>query len=284
MQQYNYHGESTQAPRDYGEGHPSEMANEQYQNYTSHHYPQTSSSAPVFPNSQPYYNARLSGQYPVHDSQYYTEGYQIPSYPQQSHGPWYPEVGGPDTNQANWPGNAHPEVLPQYPSQHYNSFDNNSGQLANQGAFGVSQVPHGTTMGPGGHSSQRRCSRCHTTTTNSWGQDPTTGELLCYPCASHRQQRHMPGPSEQATQSIGSGSGMRSQSSKAGQKCTHCGTTNTQTWRRDKDKNLICNACGVYAQVLGKERPLSLAPSVYKPRPKSQNSQNIRFKYYDPNS
>ncbi|KAK7456503.1 hypothetical protein VKT23_010754 [Stygiomarasmius scandens] len=274
---YNHNGEG-QVPRNYGEGYPSGMGNEQYQNYMSEHYMQTSSSAPIFPNT---YDSGSSGAYPPHDSQYnYAQGYPQPSYSQQSHGAWdgYPQSTGPAPNQAYW-SNANQGMPSQYSSQHSSFFDDSVAQVARQGNPLSSRG-----MGNEGNYSQRSCMRCHTTTSNSWGQDPRTGELLCSACALHRQQRYSTssssGQTSQNTESRSSSG--RAQSSKAGQKCTHCGTTDTMTWRRDKDKNLICNACGVYAQVLGKERPLSLAPSVYKPRPKSQASQNIRFRHYNP--
>jgi hypothetical protein len=39
-------------------------------------------------------------------------------------------------------------------------------------------------------------------------------------------------------------------------------------WRRSKTGAQVCNACGVYARLRGKERPLSLRRNKIKPRTK----------------
>merc|ERR1712179_586784 len=42
--------------------------------------------------------------------------------------------------------------------------------------------------------------------------------------------------------------------------CTNCHTTRTPSWRRSKEsKQLLCNACGLYAKLHGKDRPFAKA-------------------------
>ncbi|KAJ7430752.1 hypothetical protein B0H11DRAFT_2134285 [Mycena galericulata] len=53
-----------------------------------------------------------------------------------------------------------------------------------------------------------------------------------------------------------------------GPKCSHCLTRQTSVWRRSKTGAQVCNACGVYARLRGKERPLSLRRNKIKPRTK----------------
>ena len=40
--------------------------------------------------------------------------------------------------------------------------------------------------------------------------------------------------------------------------CANCGATSTPMWRKDKDKNLSCNACSLYFKLRGCARPASL--------------------------
>ncbi|KAJ7851194.1 hypothetical protein B0H13DRAFT_2284690 [Mycena leptocephala] len=53
-----------------------------------------------------------------------------------------------------------------------------------------------------------------------------------------------------------------------GPECSHCHTHQTSVWRRNKDGDQVCNACGVYQRLRGKERPLSLRKNKVKPRAK----------------
>ncbi|KAI8339018.1 hypothetical protein BC941DRAFT_421870 [Chlamydoabsidia padenii] len=48
--------------------------------------------------------------------------------------------------------------------------------------------------------------------------------------------------------------------------CTHCETTNTPLWRRNKAGLPLCNACGLFFKLHGKDRPLSLKTDVIKKR------------------
>lgn len=42
--------------------------------------------------------------------------------------------------------------------------------------------------------------------------------------------------------------------------CANCGTTSTPSWRRCPDgKELLCNACGLYAKLHGRPRPFKMA-------------------------
>ncbi|KAJ7272164.1 hypothetical protein C8J57DRAFT_1318026 [Mycena rebaudengoi] len=49
-------------------------------------------------------------------------------------------------------------------------------------------------------------------------------------------------------------------------KCSHCGTHHTSVWRRSKSGAKLCNACGVYARLRGRDRPLSLRRNKIRPR------------------
>lgn len=53
-----------------------------------------------------------------------------------------------------------------------------------------------------------------------------------------------------------------------GPQCSHCQTRKTSVWRRSKTGQKLCNACGVYSRLRGKDRPLSLKRNKIKPRTK----------------
>ncbi|KAJ7908125.1 hypothetical protein B0H13DRAFT_2017423 [Mycena leptocephala] len=48
--------------------------------------------------------------------------------------------------------------------------------------------------------------------------------------------------------------------------CSHCHTHRTSVWRRSKTGAKLCNACGVYARLRGRDRPLSLRRNKIRPR------------------
>ncbi|KAJ7465775.1 hypothetical protein B0H11DRAFT_2307769 [Mycena galericulata] len=48
--------------------------------------------------------------------------------------------------------------------------------------------------------------------------------------------------------------------------CSHCHTHRTSVWRRSKSGAKLCNACGVYARLRGRDRPLSLKRNRIRPR------------------
>ncbi|KAI9226874.1 MAG: hypothetical protein DHS80DRAFT_4408, partial [Piptocephalis tieghemiana] len=40
--------------------------------------------------------------------------------------------------------------------------------------------------------------------------------------------------------------------------CMNCSTSKTPLWRRDTSGRNLCNACGLFLRLHGRERPLSL--------------------------
>ncbi|KAJ7088779.1 hypothetical protein B0H15DRAFT_1022305 [Mycena belliarum] len=115
----------------------------------------------------------------------------------------------------------------------------------------------------------KQCSHCHATTTPLWRRDPVTQDTLCNACGLYKQQRHAARPRElieadhddSGDEEDGGGGG-------DGPECSHCHTRQTSVWRRNKEGDHVCNACGVYQRLRGKERPLSLKRNKIKPRAK----------------
>lgn len=48
--------------------------------------------------------------------------------------------------------------------------------------------------------------------------------------------------------------------------CTNCHTLKTPLWRKDRDGNTLCNACGLFLKLHGTTRPLSLKTDVIRKR------------------
>ncbi|KAJ7616466.1 hypothetical protein FB45DRAFT_841322 [Roridomyces roridus] len=133
-----------------------------------------------------------------------------------------------------------------------------------------------TTPPPGiapAHTSTRpkkECFHCHVTSTPLWRREPTTQRPLCNACGLYLQQRNRLRPQEliDADNDEPSEEDRIPDSEWTGPMCSHCGTRNTSVWRRSKEGAQVCNACGVYQRLRGKERPLSLKRNKIKPRTK----------------
>jgi len=125
----------------------------------------------------------------------------------------------------------------------------------------------------------KSCAHCHTTTTPMWRREPQTARPLCNACGLYMQQRNMrrpqelidadgPSPSSHSPSSDPSSASSSSALPYDGPECSHCHTHITSVWRRNKAGDQVCNACGVYLRLKGKERPLDLAQKRNKIKPR----------------
>ncbi|KAJ7636343.1 hypothetical protein FB45DRAFT_788551 [Roridomyces roridus] len=115
---------------------------------------------------------------------------------------------------------------------------------------------------------KKECFHCHVTSTPLWRREPTTQRPLCNACGLYLQQRNRLRPQELIDADIDDGEPEVPDELYTGTKCSHCGTRHTSVWRRNKEGAQVCNACGVYQRLRGKERPLSLRRNKIKPRTK----------------
>lgn len=114
----------------------------------------------------------------------------------------------------------------------------------------------------------KRCSHCKATQTPLWRRDPSTFKPLCNACGLYLQQRNRLRPQVLIDADTDDGTDEVEDLNYTGPKCSHCGTHQTSVWRRSKTGAQLCNACGVYARLRGKPRPLSLKRNKIKPRSK----------------
>ncbi|KAJ7636437.1 hypothetical protein FB45DRAFT_741827 [Roridomyces roridus] len=128
-------------------------------------------------------------------------------------------------------------------------------------------VPSGTS-GPASTRPKKECFHCHVTSTPLWRREPSTQRPLCNACGLYLQQRNRLRPQELIDADIDDGEPEVPDELYTGPKCSHCGTRQTSVWRRNKEGAQVCNACGVYMRLRGKERPLSLKRNKIKPRTK----------------
>ncbi|PPR04847.1 hypothetical protein CVT24_007235 [Panaeolus cyanescens] len=114
----------------------------------------------------------------------------------------------------------------------------------------------------------KSCSHCRATSTPLWRRDPSTMKPLCNACGLYLQQRNKLRPQELIEADDDGSTEEESDPNYVGPECSHCHTHRTSVWRRSKTGDQLCNACGVYARLRGKPRPLSLKRSKIRPRSK----------------
>ncbi|KAJ7629569.1 hypothetical protein B0H17DRAFT_1109717 [Mycena rosella] len=116
---------------------------------------------------------------------------------------------------------------------------------------------------------KKSCFHCHVTSTPLWRREPSTQRPLCNACGLYLQQRNKLRPQALIDADIDDDDTPQIPDEEyTGPKCSHCLTRQTSVWRRSKTGAQVCNACGVYARLRGKERPLSLRRNKIKPRTK----------------
>ncbi|KAJ7806610.1 hypothetical protein B0H14DRAFT_2875410, partial [Mycena olivaceomarginata] len=210
------------------------------------YYPQSSGSKNV-PHSN---YSSLSNAVPTHQltaSPGYHNGTQ--PYPQASASHDYSSCPNTSAYNSQYPSTQPPysSSVPAYnPSQY-------AGNYSSSGLYAGQYAP-GTMVDPG--ASIKQCYNCGTMSTPLWRRDPHD--------AAHPHTRHKPCPqalidaeNEQEDPHMGGGGD--------GPQCSHCFSRMTSVWRRNKDGEQVCNACGVYYRVNGRERPLLITPSKVKP-------------------
>ncbi|KPM06304.1 GATA-binding factor 2-like protein [Sarcoptes scabiei] len=66
--------------------------------------------------------------------------------------------------------------------------------------------------------------------------------------------------------------------------CSNCGTLTSSMWRRTANKQVACNACGLYYKLYGVNRPLEMRKDIVYPRNRYSKLNGIQAKSKVPNS
>ncbi|KAJ6587274.1 hypothetical protein B0H10DRAFT_815522 [Mycena sp. CBHHK59/15] len=167
------------------------------------------------------------------------------------------------------------EYMPYSPPSPYSSTTSSSPSpsyfLSPSTTSSASSSPPTSRRGSAGQegSPKKSCFHCHVTSTPLWRREPSTQRPLCNACGLYLQQRNKLRPQELIDADIDDDDTPQiPDEDYTGPKCSHCLTRQTSVWRRSKTGAQVCNACGVYARLRGKERPLSLRRNKIKPRTK----------------
>ncbi|KAF5334380.1 hypothetical protein D9611_013576 [Ephemerocybe angulata] len=164
-----------------------------------------------------------------------------------------------------------PSPPPMYQDSHISPSASLEGRATSAShAMGMGGA-HASTRGGAGSANLdpnvKRCSHCKATQTPLWRRDPTTFKPLCNACGLYLQQRNRLRPQVLIDADVDD-EGEEEDQNYVGPECSHCRTHHTSVWRRSKTGAQLCNACGVYARLRGKPRPLSLKRNKIKPRSK----------------
>ena len=127
---------------------------------------------------------------------------------------------------------------------------------------------HSRRASVNGSGDGKKCSHCNATSTPLWRREPSTLKPLCNACGLYLQQRHRHRPKELIDADQDDDESEEEDQNYNGPECSHCHTHTTSVWRRSKSGAQVCNACGVYARLRGKDRPMSLKRKKIKPRTK----------------
>ncbi|KAJ7579991.1 hypothetical protein C8J56DRAFT_755822, partial [Mycena floridula] len=125
---------------------------------------------------------------------------------------------------------------------------------------------HGSIDSTGSCSVIKMCSHCQTTSTPLWRREPVTLRRLCNACGLYLQQHNKLRPQELIDADNDEDDSSHDSNDGTGPECSHCHTHNTCEWRWSKTGDQLCNACGVYVRLKGRDRPLSLKRNKIKPR------------------
>ncbi|KAF7363008.1 GATA zinc finger domain-containing protein [Mycena venus] len=252
------------------------MSDHPSRRYNPSNYSSLSNAVPT--NSQPNSSSGYHGgnqMYPQTSinqgppsSQAYHQNYGTQAYgggqPGYGYGPAAPQYPSTPYNSGSAPH--YPNTTANYPAYQQPSYSSAMSPYSHPG-FAAAPSPYAGQYSVDPDTSIKQCYNCGTMNTPLWRRDQATQRTLCNACGLYQAQRGEPRPQalidadneEDDEQPVVGGDGPQ---------CSHCGTRKTSVWRRNKDGEQVCNACGVYYRHNGRERPLTMKQSKVKPRAK----------------
>ncbi|ODQ52296.1 transcription factor GATA-2, partial [Saitoella complicata NRRL Y-17804] len=103
------------------------------------------------------------------------------------------------------------------------------------------------------------CFNCHVTKTPLWRRTPDRKHSLCNACGLYlKQYNYMRPLGPRARTHPSPSTAAASTPVDKGNRCVNCACTETSLWRKNERGEAVCNACGLYAKLHGRERPVSM--------------------------
>ncbi|KAK0567760.1 hypothetical protein OC844_000108 [Tilletia horrida] len=128
-----------------------------------------------------------------------------------------------------------------------------------------------------------QCSNCGVKKTPLWRRCGEQHELLCNACglywAMHKTHRPDKLKHHRSGRNVGDDDnghgggegGHDSEDDGPETLCSNCGTSTTPLWRKDREGNTVCNACGLFMKLHGSARPVKMRADVIKKRVRYEN-------------